>query len=333
MLDAARNISVVICTYTEERWHDLVAAIESLQQQIVPAHEIIVVIDHNERLLERAQAQMRGVIVTANREAQGLSGARNHGIAIAKGELVAFLDDDAIAEPDWLMRLNQLCANQQILGAGGAVEPFWLSRRPRWFPEEFYWVVGCSYLGLPPALSVVRNPYGDCACFRREVFETIGGFRDGIGRIGSHPMGGEETELCIRAKQHWPQKIFLYDPQARIRHRIPPHRASWDYFRLRRYAEGMSKAIVSRYVGTKDSLSCKRMYICKTLPQGILRGVTDAFAHMDPTGLLRAGAIIAGFLITTLGYLVGTAFQHTASLEKTDSSVSSPLHTIAAPKG
>src|SRR5712691_10443638 len=96
------DVSVIICTYTEERWDDLVAALSSLQQQVVPPREIIVVVDHNIHLLQRVQAEVTGVIVSANAEERGLSGARIHGIAIAKGALVAFLDDDAIAEPDWL---------------------------------------------------------------------------------------------------------------------------------------------------------------------------------------------------------------------------------------
>ena len=308
-----QDISVVICAYTEERWHDLVAAVASLQRQIVPPLEIIVVIDHNVHLLERSRTQLRDIVVAENKQARGLSGARNQGIAIAKGSLIAFLDDDAIAEPDWLMRLSHCFADDRVIGAGGTVEPLWLSERPAWFPEEFYWVVGCSYLGLPEELSAVRNLYGGCTCFRREVFEAVGGFRDGIGRVGSRPMGGEETELCIRARQRWPDNVFLYDPQARIQHRIPPQRASWRYFRSRCFSEGLSKAIVARYVGTKDSLSSEKIYTSKTLPMGVLRGIRDALLCRDPGGLARAVAIIAGFLITTTGYLVGQGAVHRTS--------------------
>src|SRR6266852_7171339 len=83
MIDEKRDISVVICAYTEERWHDLVAAVESLQRQLVPPREIIVVIDYNARLFARTQEQIAGVVVTENTKTRGLSGARNQGIAIA----------------------------------------------------------------------------------------------------------------------------------------------------------------------------------------------------------------------------------------------------------
>jgi len=305
MIDVTLDVSVIICAYTEERWHDLFAAVESLQQQSIPPREIIIVIDHNMRLLERVRAHIPGVIAIENSEPRGLSGGRNSGISIAQSTLIAFLDDDAVAKPDWLMRLSQCCEEPEVLGAGGGVDPLWSGKCPAWFPQEFYWVVGCSYVGLPEKLSVVRNPFGGCSCFRREVFEVVGGFRSGVGRAGKRPVGCEETELCIRAKQHWPQKVFLYEPQARIHHRISPKRAQWQYFCSRCYAEGLSKAIVVRYVGTKDGLASERTYILRTLPQGVVRGMMVGLFHLDLTGFLRAGAIIAGLMVTTIGYQVG----------------------------
>jgi GT2 family glycosyltransferase len=300
------DVSVVICAYTEERWHDLVASVESIRRQTIPPREIIVVIDNNPHLLERTRAHLAGIVVIENCEPQGLSGARNSGIAIARGALVAFLDDDATAEPDWLERLSRCCEDSQVLGAGGRVEPHWLSQRPAWFPKEFYWVVGCTYQDLPDKPVVVRNPYGGCTCIRREVFEVVGSFRTEIGRIGTRPMGCEETELCIRAKQHWPQRIFLFDPRAKIYHRVSSHRAGWRYFRSRCYAEGLSKAAVAQYVGAQDGLASERMYTLQILPRGVLRGLADGFFRLDPAGFLRAGAIIAGLAITTAGYIAGT---------------------------
>lgn len=309
MIDAILDVSVIICAYTEERWNDLVAAVESVQRQSTSPREIIVVIDHNMRLLERVRTHMPGITVIENSEPQGLSGARNSGIAVAQGALIAFLDDDAIAEPDWLVRLSDCCADPQVLGTGGKAEPLWLGKRPAWFPEEFYWVVGCSYRGLPEALTEVRNPYGGCTCMRREVFEAVGGFRNGIGRVGSHAMGGEETELCIRARQHWPHKVFLYDPQARIHHCIPPYRGRWHYFRSRCYSEGLSKALIAKHVGARDCLASERSYTLRVLPGGVVQGLMNGLLHFDLSELMRAGAIVCGFVMTSIGYMVGTITQ------------------------
>ena len=95
---ARSRISVVICAYTEDRWGDLVEAVESVQAQAGCVDlETIVVIDHNPSLLERAGRSLAGVRVTENVEGRGLSGARNSGVALATGDVVAFMDDDAVA--------------------------------------------------------------------------------------------------------------------------------------------------------------------------------------------------------------------------------------------
>lgn len=313
MREATLDISVVICTYTEARWLDLAAAVESLHQQSAPAREIIVVVDHNQRLLEQVRTQLSGIVVVENSKPQGLSGARNSGIAVAQGALIAFLDDDAMAEPGWLARLNRCFEDPQVLGVGGTVEPKWSSKRPAWFPREFYWTVGCTYQDMPEKPVVVRNPYGGCACFRREVFEVVGGFRTGIGRVGTLPMGCEETELCIRASQHWPQKVFLYEPQARIHHHIPSSRTSWRYFRSRCFAEGLSKAAVAQFVGAKDGLATERTYVVRTLLRGVARGVMDGILRLDVTGFARAVVIAAGLIITVAGYSSGVIAQRLAS--------------------
>jgi GT2 family glycosyltransferase len=313
MREVTLDISVIICAYTEARWPDLVAAVESLHRQSTPAREIIVVVDHNQCLLEQVRTQLSGIVAVENSKPQGLSGARNSGIAVAQGALIAFLDDDELAEPGWLARLNRCFEDPQVLGVGGTVEPKWSSKRPAWFPREFYWTVGCTYQDMPEKPVIVRNPYGGCACFRREVFEVVGGFRTGIGRVGTLPMGCEETELCIRASQHWPQKVFLYEPQARIHHHIPSSRTSWHYFRSRCFAEGLSKAAVAQFVGAKDGLATERTYVVRTLLRGVARGVMDGILRLDVTGFARAVAIAAGLIITVAGYSTGVIARRLAS--------------------
>jgi glucosyl-dolichyl phosphate glucuronosyltransferase len=305
-LDKTLDASVIICVYTEKRWNDILDAVASVQQQSTPPREIIIVVDHNPPMFQRVLAEIPGVIAVENSETQGLSGARNSGLAVAQGNLIAFLDDDATAEPDWLERMSRCCVDPEVMGAGGTVEPEWLGKQPRWFPVDFYWVRGCSYQKRPEKPVVVRNPFGGCTCYKRELFEAVGGFTTGIGRVGTNPMGGEETELCIRGHQHWPERVFLYDPQARIHHRIPAIRATWSYFRSRCYAEGLSKATIAGRVGSKDGLSSERSYIISSLLGGVLRGLRDMLFQRDVTGLQRAAAIAAGLATTVAGYLVGT---------------------------
>jgi glycosyltransferase involved in cell wall biosynthesis len=303
------TFSVVLCAYTEARWDDLVEAVVSVQRQTLIPHEIIVAVDHNPRLFARIQRHLPGVVVVENREARGLSGTRNSGLAVAGGTHVVFLDDDAIAAPDWLARLQAVFANSRAIGAGGAIEPLWLGGRPAWFPPEFDWVIGCTYRGMPETRATVRNLIGCNMAFRKEVFATVGGFR--IGRVGALSIGQEndETEFCIRLTATCPDKELWYEPAAVVRHTVPPSRATLAYFSRRCFSEGLSKAKLSRQVGRAHGLSAERAYMLRALPQGVLRGFGDTLLRRDASGVLRAGAIIAGLMITAAGYLAGSTSQ------------------------
>jgi hypothetical protein len=170
-------------------------------------------------------------------------------------------------------------------------------------------VVGCTYRGMPRAAAPVRNLIGCNMSFRRYIFDTIGGFRDGMGRVGRQPFGCEETELCIRLRQRWPYAQLRYQPRARVRHHVAAERTGWRYFRARCYAEGRSKAQVARLVGAGDASAAERSYVLRTLPRGIVYGLVDTIARPDSGGLARAGAIVAGLAITTAGYLRGSLAQ------------------------
>jgi hypothetical protein len=159
---------------------------------------------------------------------------------------------------------------------------------------------------MPTTLTPVRNLIGCNMSFRRRAFTQAGTFQNGIGRVGTLPVGCEETELCIRLAQIAPDGLLLYDPQARVLHRVPAGRARWGYFRSRCYNEGRSKALVARLVGSRDGLATERSYTLRTLPQGAARGLADTLRG-DSAGLLRAGAIVSGLLITVAGYLAGKA--------------------------
>jgi len=300
--DTGLTVTVVICAYTTARWAQLNAAVASLKGQ-TRAAEIIVVIDHNDELLAAAQDELRGVTVIPNTQVKGLSGARNTGVAAASGSVVAFLDDDAVAEPGWLEQLLEHYQNPQVLGAGGAIEALW-ETPTNWFPEEFGWVLGCSYRGMPTTPQPVRNLIGCNMSFRREVFDRIGGFSTELGRIGSYPAGCEETEFCIRLQQQLGGQV-LYDPEARVKHEVPKKRLSFGYFVSRCYAEGVSKARMSNLVGTGDGLASERTYTVQTLPRGLVREVGRAVAEGDAGALRRAGGIIVGFCTTAAGYLRG----------------------------
>ncbi len=305
------DISVVICVYTEDRWEDILAAVDSVRHQSRPAAETLLVVDHNPALLERLGKEYKDageeVRVLANAGPRGLSSGRNTGIAAARGDIVAFLDDDAVAERDWLRHFAEGYEDPRVMAVGGRTMPAWASgRRPDWFPEEFDWVVGCTYKGLPPGRVRVRNVLGGNASFRKSAFDAAGGFATGIGRDGDkRPLGCEETELCIRLTTALPDAVLLIDDRAVIHHKVPAARERFGYFRTRAYAEGLSKALVARSVGAGKGLASERRYTTRVLPAGVARGLRDAVLGR-PGGAGRAGAIVAGVAVAAGGYVLGT---------------------------
>ena len=296
------SIATVICTYASDRLDVLKTAIESVHHQSTPVNELIISVDHNHELAEQLRNEYPDMTVVENEETRGLSGARNRGIEAATSDVVAFLDDDAIADPDWLQWLANGFENPNVVAVGGSIRPNWAERRPGWFPEEFDWVVGCTYRGMPTDPSPVRNLIGANMSFRREIFQAVGGFRTGIGRVGTLPVGCEETELCIRVKQRFPNSVILYEPRARIAHLVPPGRGTLRYYFERCYAEGRSKTMVTRHVGTTDGLASERQYTFRTLPAGVARGLSEAVRHAQLSGAARAAAITTGLLVTTIGF-------------------------------
>ncbi|MFF4171559.1 glycosyltransferase family 2 protein [Streptomyces sp. NPDC001744] len=306
------GFSVVICAYTEDRWEDILAAVDSVRGQSLPPLETLLVVDHNERLRSRLAEEYADarpgeeVRVLANTGPRGLSAGRNTGIAASRGAFVAFLDDDAVAERDWLRHFAAAYDDPRVMAVGGRTLPVWASgRRPGWFPEEFDWVVGCTYRGLPPGRVPVRNVLGGNASFRRTAFDAAGGFALGIGRDGDRrPLGGEETELCIRLSEALPGAVLLMDDRAVIHHKVPAARERFAYFRTRVYAEGLSKALVARSVGAQKGLESERRYTTRVLPAGVLRGAGDALRGR-PGGAGRAGAIVTGVALAACGYALG----------------------------
>lgn len=301
---APLTVSAVICTHDLARWDDLVRSVNSLRRQTAMPAELIVVVDHNAELLERARFELDGVRTVPNGGAKGLSGARNTALEVASGDVIAYIDDDAHADIDWIERLLDAYATDDVLAVGGAVLPRWDSGRPVWMPEELDWVVGCTYRGLPEVRSTVRNLIGANMSFRRVVLRDLGGFDGGLGRQGDDGAGCEETEVCIRALQRHEGGQVVFEPAARVWHRVPSERATWEYFVRRCRAEGRSKAGVARRTGAGPALASERAYVARTLPAAMGRNIVRAL-RMNRGSAMSAGTIVAGTALVSAEYARG----------------------------
>lgn len=308
--------SVVICAYTLDRWDALSAAVDAVLGQSTAASELIVVIDHNDELARRARSEFlaRGAAVSVvdNDHPRGLSGARNTSLDRAGGDIVVFLDDDATPRsPHWLASLLAHYADPAVYAVGGSAYPVWPDTRPSFLPTavdgepgELDWIVGCTYRGQPTTTSAVRNLMGANMSFRRAPIVTLGGFVSGIGRIGRIPLGCEETELCIRLRQNHPDAHIVFDPSIIVDHSVSADRTRPRYLLERSYAEGVSKAAISRLIGSEDALSSERAYTAKVLPRAVGRETTAA-ARGNPARMWGAVAVVASVGAAGMGYARG----------------------------
>jgi hypothetical protein len=296
---------VIIAAFTMERWDDIREAVASVRAQTVPVLETILVIDHNQALLDRAQSELDGVIAIPNVGSKGASGGRNSGVAASRGEVVAFLDDDAVASPTWLEALLSHFVNPDVVGVGGRLMPLWASSRPRWFPYEFDWAVGASYRGMPEKATRVRNVWSGNMAIRRRAFDAVGGFRDDFGKVGGRSRP-EDTDLCLRAAAAQPRGTWMYEPAGIAGHRVPLKRATVGYFLQRCLNEGAGKAALAALNGASESTSAERQYTRRVLPEGMARGVRDT-VRGDISGGLRSIAIAVGFSLAAVGFLLGRA--------------------------
>jgi polysaccharide pyruvyl transferase WcaK-like protein/GT2 family glycosyltransferase len=304
-LAGSPTISVITAAFAMERWDDLCQAVTSIEAQQARVLETIVVIDHNPDLLDRARRELPGAVVVPNTRCRGASGARNSGVAASRGDVVAFLDDDAFASPSWLEAMLPHFARPGVVGVGCRIVPAWAGSRPRWLPREFDWAIGASYRGMPEETAAVRNVWSCGMAISREVFAAIGGFRDDFGKVGRRSRP-EDTDLSLRAAAARPDGTWVYEPAAVVSHHVPAERATPGFFLRRCLNEGAGKAELARLNGGSRSTSAERLYTRRVLPRGIARGLRDT-VRGDPSGGLRSIAITAGFGFAAAGFAAGRA--------------------------
>jgi glycosyltransferase involved in cell wall biosynthesis len=299
------GISVVICTYGLERFDDVLEAVNSLNNQDYQDFEILIVIDKNDILQNKLKNNLSDDIKIIVSDKKGLSNARNEGIKRSKNEIIAFLDDDAIANKDWLTTIDDNFKNEKVVVVGGKIKPYWINERPVWFPEEVDWIVGCTYKGHPEKKGSIRNVIGCNMAFRRSAFDMVGLFETNVGRVGKKLLAGEEMEICVRIKKAMPNSLIIYDPKMEVHHKVHPYRQTINYVRKRAYNEGLSKARIAKLFekGNENEFVTENQYIDylmkRAIPLRIKNVITmqHAFENMAKTL-----TIIYVILAVTVGY-------------------------------
>jgi cellulose synthase/poly-beta-1,6-N-acetylglucosamine synthase-like glycosyltransferase len=317
-IPAQLSVAVAIPAFTMDRWELMVRAVESVRAQTVRVDEIILTIDNNSELLERAQTEWRGssdpaVVVIPNRHTVnarrlaiheaahgsrrrfGAGSARNTAAEAISADVIAFMDDDARAEPDWIERLLEVFASPSVVAVGGPPIPDYETERPSWYPGNFDWVFGCAYDGLPTSIQPLRHLIGANMAVRRSAFEAVGGF------VGSD---FDDLNLCMRLIERFGVESLVYTPFALVHHYVTAERVTWRYFWRRCYFVNREKVRVYERMGSAANLVAERQFVLHALTKQT-RATLRALAGADTSALRVLGAMIVGIGLAGLGHARG----------------------------
>lgn len=247
--------SIIVCTYNRAvSLRETIGALRAQRCSPSLSWEVIIVdnnsSDHTRKLVEEARSDWPLLRYEFEGE-QGLSHARNRGIAVASGTVLLFTDDDVLPEPDWLETTLAGMDKYQADACGGYIAPIWETPPPAWLTERFYGflAVRTERSDDYPIQSPAQAPYGANMAVKKAVFDKVGMFDTSRGRKGKVLASGEDGELFERILAAGLQAVFL--GQSRVHHKVESFRLSKRYFRRWRLQ-------TSRNIVQSQGLSGKR---------------------------------------------------------------------------
>lgn len=273
------KVSIVVCTYTMERYDDFVEAVESALDQTYEPIEVVLVSDGNTDVADHMREDFGhhgNVRVHCTEENRGISHVRTRGAEVATGELVAFLDDDAVAEPDWIEQLVETFRSTDAVAVGGRLAADWLVERPSFFPEEFYWLVGVTEKGFADHLDEVRNTYGSNIAYDREAFLSVGGYDEETGRKGDRHVQAHEAPACIRIREEYGRGV-IYNENAVVYHKLFDYRGEFTWLVKRAFWQGYSKRVMNKLYPDEDGNEGDylRTLFLRYIPERLKRIITS----------------------------------------------------------
>jgi glucosyl-dolichyl phosphate glucuronosyltransferase len=230
------TVSLVVSTYN--RAERLPLALESLRTQTGGVPYEIIVVDNNSTdgtraVVERLAAEWGGLLRYGFEPRQGLSHGRNTGIALSRGRVIAFTDDDVRAAPDWVLQIKRtLDAHPEVAYIGGRVLPNWLKPPPAWLTRAHWAPLALQDYGDQPVRTGKERAMclvGANMAFRRKVFDRVGGFTPALGRIKDGIGSTEDHDMQLRI---WGAGMSgLYSPDPVVTADVTPDRFDKAYHR------------------------------------------------------------------------------------------------------
>jgi len=301
-----------------ERLNDVLELLDSIKDQTCRNIETIFVAERSRELYNRTKiyAKEKGIPnpkVLFNDGELGLSAARNLGIKEAEGDIIAFVDDDTLLYPDWAEEMVKTYEDDSVIGVTGPAIPLWEDESAAsWFPEEFYWIVGCTAWSDWNGIKEVRNAWGQGMSFKREAFQIAGPFSTEIGfDKGGYRQGlftldiGDDVELSLRVRMKTGKSI-VGNPKVRLWHRVHSHRLSWRFITKRSYWIGRSRRVMKqlcpRIGADKSDLLSQEHQLLKRILTWLLPNIVKTSFTNPVTAWRKFLITITALTFIALGY-------------------------------
>jgi GT2 family glycosyltransferase len=303
-------VSIVVCTHSLDNFQNLIDAVDSLMNQTHKEIEIIIVVDGNKELYGRIAKiydTQGNVKIMLTEESLGAFGAGNVGVKAAQGDVIAFLDDDAVGEKRWIESIVDIYEKSDAISVGGKILPIWLSKKPDYFPEELGWLVGITHEGFADEkVAEVRNTFGPNMSFRGEVFEKIGLLNEKLGfaKRRTTIMQGAEPEFALRMKNELGKGV-IYNPDAVVYHKIPPSKTRPRTLLRRAFYQGYSKALMRRRSPSHETLATEQSYLKDLLFIYIPRRVKAIFSSNSVKEMKQLSFLAITIISVGLGFVYG----------------------------
>lgn len=302
-MDRADNpkVTAVTMVYSKKQEDNLYSCIDSLFDQTYSNYEILV-ISENKEIKDNVKSKYDSVNIVHFDNDGGVSKARNEAIKYADGDILAYIDNDASADPRWLDEIVK-SYDKDIIAVGGKSIPDWETIKPPYLPNEFLWLVGATHKNHPDDGTMVRSTFGCNMSFRKEVLEELGGFNDNLGKDHGYNLQGEEPELGLRMMDEYGKGMY-YNSDAIVYHKVEQDQTSIMWLSNRAYLQGVTKAFIENEIDT-ELPETERDYFVSIL-KSILGYVKDIFVSKNRiASLLLLFGTLYFTLLVGFGYIMG----------------------------
>ena len=259
-------ISIIVCTYNRDKYLPKMFDSVAKQTCVKNAFELILVnnksTDTTETICNEFGENNKHINYRYFLETQqGLSFARNRGVAEAKGKFIVFIDDDAFLDENYVEELTHYLnhTTEEYIGFGGKILPFLECELPKWMSKYLASLMSIIDMGTEVTkFQGTKYPIGANMGFSKAVFDQIGGFNTALGRIGKSMLGGEEKDFFFRVKSL--NAPIYYFPKMLVHHVIPKERLTEEFVKKAANGIGVSEKLRTKKTNEYFKRSLAEIY-------------------------------------------------------------------------